>query len=43
MERKNKKEKIELRKQTKQKVRDLIKRSNQTQDLIELINLAGKS
>ena len=40
---KNKTEKIELRKQTKQKVRDLIKRSNQTQDLIELINLAGKS
>ena len=40
---KNKTEKIELRKQTKQKVRDLIKRSNQTQDLIELIKLAGKS
>jgi glycosyltransferase involved in cell wall biosynthesis len=40
---KNKAEKIELRKQTKQKVKDLIKKSNQTQELIELINLAGKS
>jgi glycosyltransferase involved in cell wall biosynthesis len=36
-------EKIELRKQTKQRVNDLINNSNQTQDLLDLIKLAGKS
>jgi glycosyltransferase involved in cell wall biosynthesis len=40
---KSKTEKNELRKETKQKVKDLIKKSNQTQELIELIKLAGES